>query len=133
MRLLEGSFAELSEELGEFDYVIAHGLYSWVPPEVQDALLATFRRFLAPKRRRLRELRRLPRLPPTRARARHDALFHTDRIDDPLEKVREGVRFVNFVKERHTASPAYAAALARRARTLREGRARVRLPRRLRE
>jgi SAM-dependent methyltransferase len=111
VRLLEGSFAELSEELGEFDYVIAHGLYSWVPPEVQDALLATFRRFLAPNGVgyvsyavypgcHLREL------------VRDMMLFHTDRIDDPLEKVREGVRFVNFVKERHTASPAYAAALA---------------------
>jgi SAM-dependent methyltransferase len=29
-----------SGELGEFDYVIAHGLYAWVPPETRDAVLA---------------------------------------------------------------------------------------------
>jgi SAM-dependent methyltransferase len=33
---------------GPFDVVIAHGLFSWVPPDVQDALLSTVRRVLAP-------------------------------------------------------------------------------------
>jgi len=32
--------------LGEFDYVIAHGVYSWVPPDARDALLATIREHL---------------------------------------------------------------------------------------
>jgi methyltransferase-like protein/SAM-dependent methyltransferase len=34
--------------LGQFDFIVAHGVYSWVPPEVQDALLAAFRALLAP-------------------------------------------------------------------------------------
>ncbi|OYN78718.1 methyltransferase regulatory domain-containing protein [Mycolicibacterium sphagni] len=34
--------------LGRFDFIIAHGVYSWVPPEVQDALLAAVRSLLAP-------------------------------------------------------------------------------------
>jgi methyltransferase-like protein/SAM-dependent methyltransferase len=34
--------------LGEFDFIIAHGVYSWVPPDVQEALLSAFRRLLAP-------------------------------------------------------------------------------------
>lgn len=34
--------------LGEFDFVIAHGVYSWVPQNVQDALLSAVRRVLAP-------------------------------------------------------------------------------------
>jgi SAM-dependent methyltransferase len=33
---------------GPFDYIIAHGIYSWVPDPVKDALLATCRRLLAP-------------------------------------------------------------------------------------
>lgn len=33
---------------GSFDYVIAHGVYSWVPAEVRGALLANCRRLLAP-------------------------------------------------------------------------------------
>jgi SAM-dependent methyltransferase len=38
----------LPVEWGEFDYIIAHGLYSWVPHAVRDALLAACRRHLAP-------------------------------------------------------------------------------------
>ncbi len=36
------------EPEGEFDYIIAHGLYSWVPPEVRERLLSLCARFLAP-------------------------------------------------------------------------------------
>jgi SAM-dependent methyltransferase/methyltransferase-like protein len=35
-------------ELGSFDYIIAHGVYSWTPPLVRDALLALCRRVLRP-------------------------------------------------------------------------------------
>ena len=33
---------------GEFDYIIAHGFYSWVPPEVRDRLLALCAAALSP-------------------------------------------------------------------------------------
>lgn len=35
--------------LGQFDFIIAHGVYSWVPQDVQEGLLAAFRRLLAPE------------------------------------------------------------------------------------
>src|SRR6185295_12185038 len=35
-------------EFGEFDYIIAHGVYAWVPPPVQNKLLAVCRANLAP-------------------------------------------------------------------------------------
>jgi SAM-dependent methyltransferase len=34
--------------LGTFDYVVAHGVYSWIAPEARDALLAACRAHLAP-------------------------------------------------------------------------------------
>jgi len=34
--------------LGEFDYVVAHGLYGWIPADARDAMLATIRSSLAP-------------------------------------------------------------------------------------
>lgn len=37
------------DDLGQFDYIIAHGVYSWVPPQVRDALLEGIRRSLAPQ------------------------------------------------------------------------------------
>ena len=39
---------DLSAAHGEFDYVIAHGVYSWVPAAARDALLAACRSCLAP-------------------------------------------------------------------------------------
>jgi SAM-dependent methyltransferase len=35
-------------ELGTFDYVIAHGVYGWMPEDADDALLATIKASLAP-------------------------------------------------------------------------------------
>lgn len=49
LQLIAGDLARADvAALGPFDFVIAHGVYSWVPTEVQDALLAVIRRVLAP-------------------------------------------------------------------------------------
>lgn len=39
---------ELPDDLGEFDYIVSHGVFSWVPPPVQDRMLDICRRHLAP-------------------------------------------------------------------------------------
>lgn len=39
----------LAARFGPFDYIIAHGIYSWVPNAVKDALLTACRRLLAPE------------------------------------------------------------------------------------
>jgi methyltransferase-like protein/SAM-dependent methyltransferase len=49
LELLDGDIAQIDlAALGKFDFIIAHGVYSWVPPQVQEALLSAFRRSLAP-------------------------------------------------------------------------------------
>ena len=35
-------------DYGKFDYIICHGVYSWVPDAVKDAILKTIKRFLSP-------------------------------------------------------------------------------------
>jgi methyltransferase-like protein len=37
------SFTEIGDELGEFDYIICHGVFSWVPPAVQDHIFRIIR------------------------------------------------------------------------------------------
>ena len=37
---VEADIREFEPDPGTFDFVIAHGIYSWVPPDVRDALLA---------------------------------------------------------------------------------------------
>ena len=44
----EGDLREIASSLGTFDYVIAHGFYSWVPADVRDAFVAMLGRQLAP-------------------------------------------------------------------------------------
>lgn len=43
VRFVEGDFAELGADwpadLGRFDYAALHGIYSWIPPEVRQALI----------------------------------------------------------------------------------------------
>jgi SAM-dependent methyltransferase len=48
IELRAGGLESLDDSLGEFDYVIAHGVFSWVPPDVRAALLTLYRRRLAP-------------------------------------------------------------------------------------
>jgi len=48
IRLLQLDLRELPEELGSFDYIIAHGLYSWIPTEVRDHVMPLIARHLAP-------------------------------------------------------------------------------------
>ena len=44
-----GDVMDLTDgQLGEFDYVIAHGFYAWVPDAARDALLAATKAHLAP-------------------------------------------------------------------------------------
>lgn len=47
VRFLAADLRELPADVGQFDYVIAHGVWSWVPADVQEALLALVRRHLA--------------------------------------------------------------------------------------
>ncbi len=42
------NLSEIDESLGIFDYIIAHGLYSWITPALQDTLLRLCQRLLTP-------------------------------------------------------------------------------------
>jgi SAM-dependent methyltransferase len=48
IELRQGDVRDLDSDLGEFDYIIAHGLYSWIPPTVREHLLSLAPRLLAP-------------------------------------------------------------------------------------
>lgn len=47
-RFLQGDLSGLGGELGKFDYILAHGVYSWVPAEVREAILRLCRESLQP-------------------------------------------------------------------------------------
>lgn len=43
------SLTDITAAFGSFDYIICHGVFSWVPPEVRDAILRICRENLAPQ------------------------------------------------------------------------------------
>jgi methyltransferase-like protein/cyclopropane fatty-acyl-phospholipid synthase-like methyltransferase len=46
--LFQQDILHLSQDFGHFDYIIAHGVFSWVPAQVRDSLLAFCQKHLAP-------------------------------------------------------------------------------------
>ena len=49
VQLLELDLRDLPADLGTFDYIISHGLYSWVPADVRAHVLPLIARHLAPQ------------------------------------------------------------------------------------
>ncbi|MGB3816253.1 methyltransferase regulatory domain-containing protein [Achromobacter pulmonis] len=43
------SLTDITAAFGTFDYIICHGVFSWVPPDVRDAILRVCRENLAPQ------------------------------------------------------------------------------------
>jgi methyltransferase-like protein/2-polyprenyl-3-methyl-5-hydroxy-6-metoxy-1,4-benzoquinol methylase len=48
VRIRQADILEPGTELGEFDFILAHGVYSWVPEEVQERILALCAEHLSP-------------------------------------------------------------------------------------
>jgi SAM-dependent methyltransferase len=94
--LVEGDLAALAPAHGEFDFIVAHGVYSWVPPDVRDALFALAAERLARDGILYVSLNVLPGC---RVRqAAWDVLHHhVDHIENPrsrLDAARELARLV---------------------------------------
>lgn len=84
---------DLDPELGVFDYIIAHGVYSWVPGPVRDRLLAACKLHLAADGIAYVSYNTLPGWSNILA-VREMINFHTRSVSDPRERVREGREFV---------------------------------------
>ncbi len=87
---------EFPADAGSFDYIVAHGLFSWIPPEVQDKLLEICGRHLAPTGVAYLSYNTYP-AGHLRQITRDLMRFHTRHITDPATKVREAKRIVDFV------------------------------------
>ncbi|MEO8371770.1 MAG: class I SAM-dependent methyltransferase [Candidatus Solibacter sp.] len=84
--LLQADLCKFAE--GEFDYIVAHGLYSWVPPEVRDRLLALCRKRLAPQGVAYISYNVYPGRYP-RQMIREILLYHVRAIEDPARRIVE--------------------------------------------
>ena len=100
------SVMDVGPDFGQFDYIIAHGLYSWVPEEVRDKVLSICQTNLAPHgvayvsynanpgghfKHMLREM----------------MLHHTRAITDPTERVHQSIALIKFLAEAQTGPDAW--------------------------
>ncbi|MEY2429878.1 MAG: hypothetical protein QOJ40_2763 [Verrucomicrobiota bacterium] len=106
IRLFHGSIIDISADWGKFDYIIAHGLYSWVPPDIQKHVLALCRDFLAPQGIAFVSYNALPG-GHLRNMLREMMLFHTRGFDSADERVKQAMAFVRFLAEAHDSNDPY--------------------------
>jgi len=85
---------------GEFDFIIAHGVYSWVPAVVRDKLLTICREHLSPAGLAFISLNTYPGWK-FRELARDLMMFHNRGVDDPAMLVPRG-RDILFMMAEHT-------------------------------
>ena len=98
VELRQGDVLDLPSDLGEFDYIVAHGVYSWVSAPVRDALMAVFARHLAPEGVAYLNFNALPG-GHLRNLARDMMRFRLAAFDDPEAHGEDAMRFVRTVAE----------------------------------
>jgi len=101
IELRQGDIMDIGPDLGVFDYIIAHGVYSWVPEEVKEKLLAICRAHLAPDGVAFVSYNTYPG-GHLRHMIREMMLFHVRGIDNPDEQVKQGVALLRFIAESQT-------------------------------
>ncbi len=84
------------ESLGEFDYIIAHGLFSWVPEGVRVKILNIYKECLAPQGVGYISYNAFPGCY-VRQMIWGMMKYHTSAINNPADKVHNGINFLNFL------------------------------------
>ena len=88
----------LDDSLGRFDYIIAHGFFSWVAQPARDQLLAVYRRLLTPNGIGYISYNAYPGGHFMNA-LRDGMLFHSGRIENPQERAAEARRWIDLLVE----------------------------------
>lgn len=86
----------LGDALGTFDYIIAHGLYSWVPPEVRDGVMRLCQSSLAPNGVAYVSYNAYPGNH-FRDLARGIMRFHISQFEDPETQINQARSVLKFI------------------------------------
>ena len=98
--LRQTDLADVRGELGTFDYVVAHGVYSWVSPDARERLFDLCRQHLAPHGVAYVSFNALPG-GYLRQMTRRMMTYHVRNIDDPRRRVAEARNLLAFLVRAH--------------------------------
>ena len=106
VQLVQADLLQVTADWGKFDYIIAHGLYSWVPGAVQKHILALCRELLAAQGIAFISYNALPGFH-LRNMVREMMRFHTRGFESADEKVRQAMALVKFLANAQDTSDEY--------------------------
>jgi methyltransferase-like protein/trans-aconitate methyltransferase len=83
-------------DIGPVDYVVCHGVYSWVPPEVRERILGVCSERLAPQGVAYVSYNTFPGWH-LRGMVRDMMRYHAERFDDPATRVQQAAALLDFL------------------------------------
>jgi len=96
IKLIAASITDISFEGQKFDYIIAHGVYSWVPSNVQDRILEICEKHLSNAGIAYISYNTLPGWNAVKT-VRDMMLYHVNKIEDTSNKIVEARNILKFV------------------------------------
>jgi len=106
IEMIAADLRTIDESYSAFDYIIAHGVYSWVPEEVRDALMAAVSARLAPQGAAFLSYNALPGRH-FRQMLREMMLYHTRHTADVNERVDQGRWFLEWLRQARAVKTAW--------------------------
>ena len=116
--LRHASITDVDETYGTFDYVVCHGVFSWVPAAVQDTVLDVCARRLAPNGVAYVSYNTYPGWH-MRGMIRDMMRFHAARFASPHERTRQARALLDFLADSVRPDSPYAALLRQELEALR--------------
>ena len=98
VRLAARDASAPTNDLGDFDYVISHGVYSWIPETARDGLLENIKRRLRPNGIGYVSFSCYPGAY-FRQVARELMSFHAGALGDPTARLEHGIGFLRTALE----------------------------------
>jgi SAM-dependent methyltransferase/methyltransferase-like protein len=96
VELRHANVLDINRDYGLFDYVICHGVYSWVPGDAQDKILDVCSRNLAPNGVAYVSYNTLPGWH-MHGMVRDTMLYHAGQFPTPAERVAQGRALLDFL------------------------------------
>jgi methyltransferase-like protein len=97
IRFQQMNVMDMDAGFGQFDYILAHGLYSWVPAVVRDRIMSVCQSHLTPNGIAYISYNVYPGCH-LRKMMSGMLFFHCQGIDDPVEKVGKAYELLSFLK-----------------------------------
>ncbi|WGR97050.1 class I SAM-dependent methyltransferase [Bradyrhizobium sp. ISRA443] len=110
IKLLHCDIMNVDASFGQFDYIIAHGVYSWVPPAVRKKMMTIFKQNLAPHGVCYVSYNAHP-FSHLRDMVRDMMRYHTRRLTTMKEKVGQARAILKFLSDGSKANSVHGAVM----------------------